>query len=231
MDSDSAIASQKLQTDLLAIQNCFKNWRMKANGSKSIHVTFTARREMCPTVHINSVQLPQEEDMKYLGLHLDRRLNWHKHIFTRRLNWHKHIFTKRKELGITLTKMYWLLGHNSKLSTSNKLFIYKTILKPAWTYRIQLCGMASTSNIEIVELSQLKALRMIADAPWFLPNTVIRKDLQTPTVKAEIRRYSSQYSAHLRAHPNDLIVNLIELPDNRRLRRHLSNDLPTRFLM
>jgi hypothetical protein len=26
MDSDPAIASQKLQTDLLAIQNWFKNW-------------------------------------------------------------------------------------------------------------------------------------------------------------------------------------------------------------
>jgi hypothetical protein len=30
---------------------------------------------------------------------------------------------------------------------------------------------------------------------------------------------------------NDLIVNLKELPDNRRLRRHLPNDLPTRFLV
>jgi hypothetical protein len=41
----------------------------------------------------------------------------------------------------------------------------------------------------------------------------------------------SQYSARLGAHPNDLIVNLIELPDNRRLRRHLPNDLPPRFLV
>jgi hypothetical protein len=72
---------------------------------------------------------------------------------------------------------------------------------------------------------------MVMDAPWYVPNTVIRKDLQIPTVKEEIRRYSSQYSARLRAHPNDLTVNLIELPDNRRLRRHLPNDLPTRFLV
>jgi hypothetical protein len=34
-------------------------------------------------------------------------------------------------------------------------------------------------------------------------------------LKEEIRRYGSQYSARLSAHPNDLIVNLIELPDNR----------------
>jgi hypothetical protein len=62
---------------------------------------------------------------------------------------------------------------------------------------------------------------MIVDAPWYVPNMVIGRDLQIPIVK-EICHYSSQYSAH----PKDLIANLMELPDNRRLRRHLPNDLP-----
>jgi hypothetical protein len=56
---------------------------------------------------------------------------------------------------------------------------------------------------------------MIVDAPCYVPNTVIQRDLQTPTVKEEICPYSSQYSAQLRAHPNDLVVNLRELSDNR----------------
>jgi hypothetical protein len=163
------------------------------------------------------VQLPRG-DVKYLGLHLDRRLTWH-----------KHIFSKRKQLGITPTKLYWLLGHKSKLSTSNKLLIYKTILNPILIYGIQLWGTASTSNVEILERFQSKALRMIVDAAWYLSNTVIRRDLETPTVKEEIRRYSSQYSARLSANPNGLVVNLMAQPDNRRLRRHLPNDLPTRF--
>jgi hypothetical protein len=134
-------------------------------------------------------------------------------------------------LEITFTKTYWSLGRKSKLSTSNKLLIYKTILKPIWTYGIQLWGMASTSNTEILERFQSKALRMIVDAPWYVPNTVIRRDLQIPTVKEEIRRYSSQCNACLSAHTNDLTVNLIELPDNKRLRRHLPNDLSTRLLV
>jgi hypothetical protein len=100
-----------------------------------------------------------------------------------------------------------------------------------WTYGIQLWGTASTSNIEILERFQLKALHMIVDTPWYVLNTVIRRDLQVPTVNQEIRCYSSQYSARLSAHPNDLIVNLIDLPENGRLRRHLPNDLPTRFLV
>jgi hypothetical protein len=127
--------------------------------------------------------------------------------------------------------MFWLLGSKSKLYTSNTLLVYKTILKPIWTYGIQLWGTASTSNVEILERLQSKALCMIVDAPWYVPNTVIRRDLQIPTVKEEIPRYSSQYSAFLRVQPADLIVNLIELPDNRRLRKHLPNYMLTRFLV
>jgi hypothetical protein len=127
--------------------------------------------------------------------------------------------------------MYWLSGCKPNLSTSNKLVICKTILKPIWTYGTQLWGTASTSNIEILERFQSKTLRMIVDVPWYVSNTVVRRDFQIPTVKEEIRRYSSKYSARLSTHPNDLILTLIELPDNRRLRRHLPIELPTRFLV
>jgi hypothetical protein len=151
----------------------------------------------------------------YLVLHLDRGLIWH----------------KQKQLGLTLTKTYWLCGRKLTLSTSNKLLTYKLILKPIRTYGIQLWGTASTSNIEIPERFQWKALRMIVEAPWYVPNTVIQRHLQVPTVTEEIRRYSSQYRARLSAHPNDLIVNLMEQPENRLLQRHLPNDLPTRFLV
>jgi hypothetical protein len=149
--------------------------------------------------HVQSV--PQEENVKYLGLHLDRGHTWH-----------KHIFSKRKQLGITLTKMYWLLRHKSKLSTSNKLLIYKTILKPTWTYGIQLWGTASTSNIKILERFQLKALHL-----GMCQIQLSEGISQIPPVKEEIPRYSSQHSACLSVHPNYLIVKLIELPDNRQL--------------
>jgi hypothetical protein len=116
--------------------------------------------------------MPQENHDKYLGVQLGRRLTWH-----------THIFAKRKQLGLSLTKMYWLLGRKSKLSANNKLLIYKVILKPIWTYSIQLWGATSNSNIEILERFQSKVLRLIVDAPWYVSNSVIRKDLQIPTIK------------------------------------------------
>jgi hypothetical protein len=72
---------------------------MKVNSSKFTHATFTTRRGTCPGVHIYNEQLPQAEEVKYLGLYLDRRVTWH-----------KHIFAKWKHLVITPSKMYWLLG-------------------------------------------------------------------------------------------------------------------------
>jgi hypothetical protein len=53
--------------------------------------------------------------------------------------------------------------------------------------------------------------RALGKVKVILQPMVIRRDPQTPTVKEEIRSYSSQYSARLSTQPNDLIVNLTEL--------------------
>src|SRR5204863_76548 len=80
---DPVMASTNLQNHLDKLQLWFKKWRIKVNESKSVHVTFTMRRETCPPVFLNNQPLPQSENAKYLGMHLDRRLTWQKHIFTK----------------------------------------------------------------------------------------------------------------------------------------------------
>ncbi|GBP72415.1 Neurobeachin [Eumeta japonica] len=52
-----------------------------------------------PPVKLCNVEIPQADDAKYLGMHLDRRLTWR-----------KHIWTKRKQLDCKLRGMYWLIG-------------------------------------------------------------------------------------------------------------------------
>jgi len=48
--------------------------------------------------------------------------------------------TKRKQLDFKLRKLYWLIGRKSQLPLQNKLLVYTAILKPIWTYGVQLCG-------------------------------------------------------------------------------------------
>jgi hypothetical protein len=69
------------------------------------------------------------------------------------------------------------------------------------------------------------------DAPWYVTNVLLRRDLHIPSVKEEIQRLSSQYSARLNSHPNLLTANLKKQPTNRRLRRTLPTDVPSRFLV
>ena len=64
------------------------------------------------------------------------------------------------------------------------------MIKPIWTYGIQLWGTACTSNLEIIQRFQSKTLRRIVDAPWFVSNRTIHNDLKIPTVKEEITKYS-----------------------------------------
>jgi hypothetical protein len=153
-----------------------------------------------PPVQLNNKQLTQPEDVKYLGIHLD----W-------KLTWHKHITTKRKQLD-------------------HKLLVYKAILKPIWTYGVQLWGWASNSNIEILERFQSKVLRIITDALWYVPNVVIKCDVKVPSVRQEVHNYSVTYRQRLDGHPNRLAKSLFQSANhNHRLKRYYPADLATRF--
>ena len=191
---------------------------MKANETKPTHVTFTLKRPTCPSVQLNSTYLVQPADVKYLSINLDRRLTWR-----------KHITTKRKQLDLQLRKLYWILRRKSHLSLENKLFLYKAILKPIRTYGVQLWGTASKSIIDILERFQSIVLRIITDAPWYVSNTVIRRDLRVLPVRQEVKNYIT-YRHRLDNHPNRLAKTPFPgLTLNLRLKRYYLVDLQTRF--
>jgi len=86
---------------------------------------------------------------------------------------------------------FWILGRKSELSIENKLLIYKTILKPIWTYSIILWGTASNSNIEILQRYQNKVLRAIVNAPWYISNKVIHAGLRYQQLEKKLQNSAS----------------------------------------
>jgi hypothetical protein len=61
--------------------------------------------------------------------------------------------------------------------------IYLFIIKPIWTYGIEICGCASKSSQAILQKAQSKILRMITNAPWYVSNLTLHADLKIPYVR------------------------------------------------
>lgn len=120
------------------------------------------------------------------------------------------------------------MGRKSKLSIENKILLYKAIIKPIWTYGIQLWGSASKTNIYIIQRFQSKVLQNICDVPWYVTNEINYRDLHIPEVKQEIQLYSTNYSNRIKVHP--LAVSVFKDDSEvRRVKRFKSSDLQTRF--
>ena len=89
--------------------------------------------------------------------------------------------------------MHWLTSRKSKLSIEDKLKIYKTIIKPIWTYGIPLWGTEAMSHINKIEKQGHT------------------RDLGISTPKEEISRYAEKYKERIATHPNWLTAEAINI--------------------
>lgn len=201
-------ASEVLQNHLTELESWLKLWRVQVNSLKSTQITFTLKKGVAPPVSINNTPLPVNTAVKYLGIHLDSKLNWGTHIWKKRL-----------QLGLIYRKMYWYMSRKSNLSLENKIMIYKCILKPVWLYAAQIWGTASNTNIQKLQRFQSKVLRQICNAPWYVTNQRLHHDLQLPTVSEAISAVNSRYKTRLSCHPNPLATDLLNISHERRLKR------------
>jgi hypothetical protein len=109
--------SSHLQEHLSFIEAWLNKWKIKVNESKSTQTIFTLRKGTCPPVQINHINIPLKEQVKYLGLTFDYKLNWR-----------QHIIRKRKQMDQKIKELNWLIGKKSHLSIDNKLLLYKTVM-------------------------------------------------------------------------------------------------------
>jgi hypothetical protein len=93
-----------------------------------------------------------------------------------------------------------LLGRNSELSVHNKLTLYKQVIRPVWNYGIQLWGCASDSNIQVIQRYHNKVIKCIVNAPWYLRNSDLHRDLEIVTVTDIIAKFAKSHEKRLEDH-------------------------------
>ncbi len=112
IDYDRAV--KNLQRSLDRITNWTKKWKIKINSTKSVQVDFSLWTHGYTPVLIDKDPVPLQDNARYLGIHLDKRLNWK-----------IHITKKRDELNIRFWSLYWVFCIKNQLSLvmrTNQLF-------------------------------------------------------------------------------------------------------------
>jgi hypothetical protein len=105
-------ASSIFQEYLRILHIWLKKWKIKVNETKSKYITFTLCSDPSPPVYLNGVEIPSATTAKYLGLHLDTKLNWK-----------ERIVKKRKQMDLRYKELHWLLGRSSPCqSTINSCY-------------------------------------------------------------------------------------------------------------
>jgi hypothetical protein len=78
-----------------------------------------------------------------------------------------------------------IIGKASNLNLKSKINLYNLLLKPIWTYRIQLWEAAKKkkTNINKIQVFQSKTLRLITNAPPYVSNNTLHTDLRIPLLE------------------------------------------------
>lgn len=199
----------KLQQSISRMQSWTKKWRIKLNEGKSVHVDFTNKNAPYIPTFLNDKIIPFANEAKYLGMNLDAKLRWK-----------VHVKKKREQLSIKARKMYWLMGKHSNLPVECKLMLYKQVLRPIWTYGIQLWGCTKPSNVLIIQRFQNQILRSIVGAPKYIQNVNLHRDLGVESVNEMIHKAAAAHHQKLEDHINIEAVQLLDVSDHvRRLKR------------
>ncbi|KAL1462246.1 hypothetical protein WDU94_014097 [Cyamophila willieti] len=205
----TAEAASELNRTLSKFEKWTIQWRIKLNETKSVHVDFTYRNQPYVPVYINNQVIPFSNQAKYLGMTLDAKLKWK-----------EHVKKKRQQLDLKYNQMRWLMGRSSPLPIENKILLYNMVLKPIWTYGICLYGVTSASNRLIIERFQNKVLREMVNAPWYIRNDMLHRDLGVEYVKDAIQRFALAHQKRLQVHDNSEAVRLLDVSNlSRRLKR------------
>lgn len=134
VDRYADFAAVRLQRQLDAYVAWVDTWKMSVNAAKSTVVYFSKRRKRPRDLTIGRTRLALADTVKYLGLHLDRRLTWRVHS--------RHVATKRQS---RLTSLAPLLRSASMTRPLGKRLV-STYVLPVATYAIPVWGYLAASH-------------------------------------------------------------------------------------
>ena len=135
----------------------FNKLKLRANSLKKFKL------------NINKFNIEQVTEIKYLGVFLDNKLNWHKHI--------EYLCTK---LSRTAGVMYKL---RRRFPLKTKMLIYNSLVASCLNYGIMCWGTAQNTSISKLQSLQNRVVRYMTNTPISSDVKQKFKELSILTIK------------------------------------------------
>lgn len=189
------LAVTSLQTSINTISKWLDKWKIKINAQKCKPILFTKRRQSTNMkIEVNDISLNWNETVKYLGIRFDKRLTWSCHV--------QQTIDKMESKFGALSPF---LNRRSKMNFSNKILLYKQVIRPTALYSSAVWGTVALSHLRLLETSQNKMLRNMSNSPWYVRNQKIREDFKIETISHEIQKRNKLILQTFVNHTNPLL--------------------------
>jgi hypothetical protein len=194
-----------LLNSVKSLTNYFKDWKIQLNESKTEFSIFTKSTKMIKLmredkISFNNQTFTWKDKLKYLGVLLDNKLLFRDHI--------NFCLTKAK--AAAFSSLYCILKRNSLASLDSKLRVYKSCIRPIFTYACPVFANAAKCHINKLQLFQNKMLRMILNVRWddFKSTSNIHNELSIPLIQDFFKKSTDNFYLRTSCHTNDLYSSL-----------------------
>jgi len=169
------VLKRQLQRALDPLIAYFHKWRIQINALKTEAVLFThryAKRAHEHQLRIGPAAIPWTDHTKFLGVTLDRRLTFQ-----------RHVDTIQRKARAALAVLYPLLNRTSKLSRSLKVRLATSYIRPILTYAAPAwSGRVSDTNLYKLQVIQNKYLRTALNKPYYTRTRDLHRDAKVPHI-------------------------------------------------
>ncbi|GBP55952.1 Probable RNA-directed DNA polymerase from transposon BS [Eumeta japonica] len=196
----------RLQRAIDELTQWLRLWRIDVNPEKSasIYFDYSPKKLQFPvpidTPHLRMLNqpIPWQHNYKYLGITIDKHLHFR-----------DHIARVRKLALFYLSRLNGMIGRKSKMSLRNKRTIYTMCIRPVMTYASPVFAHARPDLLYDLQIVQNNFCRRAADAPWYVKNSVLHRDLELPTISKFMKDASERFFDIANSHPNPLLVSAV----------------------
>lgn len=182
------ILKRKIVNHFDMLNGFFNSWKIKINQLKTeLLIVGYKNFNYKMNITYNGQTINSVNSIKYLGVIIDNKLNFNKHIAT--------VITKAKA---AMSILYNLIK-NKNITINNKITIYKTCIRPILTYACPVWCSVSKSNMNKLQIIQNKCLNIILDNHFYIGNTnymsvkKCHKKANIETVETFVDRLSNNF--------------------------------------